>query len=103
MPSLDDIGLWLSNPENLIPKVLLPLFLAAVFLLTVQSRSLVARLGRFAFHWAKRVRNPLDEQLDLYRRRLDAVTFKVQHAWMKEEQTLADILVPVVVESEGLA
>ena len=100
MPPLEEIIAWLSIPANAIEKVLVPLALALVLWLAVKFRSLGALVGSGALAWVGRVRKPLDERLERYRRQLDELTFRVHHAWMKEGQTLADVLVPVIIESE---
>jgi hypothetical protein len=101
MPLLDDILAWLAVPENLIEKVVLPLALLVLVWLTQRGLSVSALVGRSLLAWTRRVRTPHEQQLQCYRACLDKQTFQIHHGWMKEGQTLADILVPVVVESEG--
>lgn len=96
---LDVLLEWLRDPANLIPKVLVPLFLAIVFWSAGWGRRLAAWMGGRVSRWYRGVRAPLDERLQRYRDRLDEQTFRIHHAWMREGQTLADILVPVAIES----
>jgi polynucleotide 5'-kinase involved in rRNA processing len=41
---------------------------------------------------------PFEAQLQNYRKQLEEVTLNIHHPWMKEGQTLNDILIPVKVQ-----
>src|SRR5690349_5865810 len=59
------------------------------------SRGVLGRMGRALA--GLRTSSRLSKQLLAYEEQLDADTFRVQHSWMKEDQVLDDILVPVNV------
>lgn len=97
---------WLLKPD-VRDKILGGFFaavLAALFwwVLTKAQRAMKA-LSQRLFWVIRGGRDPVDVLLEQYRATLDRDLFRVQHAWMKEGQTLADILVPVVIQSDRVA
>ena len=106
MPSFDQVlesltktDLW----EKIAAGFLGAVFLAAFFWLVKVTKGL-GGVGQRGLLWlVHRVRDPLTVLFEAYREELDRELFRIQHAWMKEGQTLDDILVPVVVEADTLA
>jgi hypothetical protein len=109
MAWFDEVQKWLSKPENQekiittgVGSVIVALVLALIFWLTRVSKGLAHRAGGVLLFFLRSARDPLAARLEKDRRRLENETFRVQHAWMKEGQTLNDILVPVVIQSNRL-
>jgi hypothetical protein len=65
--------------------------------------SALVSLVAWAFHSAKdfvkrrRLRNSFSRQITRYRDKLERDAFRVHHSWMREGQTLEEILIPVIV------
>ena len=101
MPSWDEIYQWLIQTENLTKLILVPLAFAMFWWLVKWIGKGIELSGTGLRGLARRMRDPVDERLRSYRETLDSQTFQIKHAWMKEGQTLDDILVSVVVDSDG--
>lgn len=103
---MDNAWEWLSRPEirdKILPPVLGGLALALCGWLVARAKGALGLLGAVTARGLRRFSSPLADRLEVYRRQLDEQIFQVQHPWMKEGQTLDDILVPVVIESDDLA
>jgi hypothetical protein len=88
---------WIQQGDHLDKLIIAIITSLVVALLTWVrkgiSQALARLLGQF---WN---RSPFRAEIARYREQLDHDALKIHHAWMKEGQTLGDILVPVSVES----
>ena len=91
---------WLQQGDRL-DKLIIALgtSLALAVLTWLRKGISQALAGLFGQLWN---RSPYREEIARYRAQLDHDTLKIGHAWMKEKQTLGDILIPVSVESGRL-
>lgn len=102
---LDTARDWLLKPEirdNIILTVLGAALIAFFFWLTRKLEGASLAAGAGLFQMIRRARDPLAVRLDEYRAELDRWSFEFRHSWMKEGQTLGDILVPVAIDSDAL-
>lgn len=101
MTTLDVVRQWLQEGDHAEKLLLAVVSSLVVATLTWLRKSIAGGLqGLFARLWN---RSPYRAELARYRERLEKDTLRIRHAWMKEEQTLSDILVPVSVESDPQA
>jgi hypothetical protein len=100
-----DFGTWLDRPE--VSVAFWPAIVAGLVLLLIPwlFGKVFRGLGRFPSLMGdllgRRRTGPLDAALAAYRANLAARTFEIRHAWMKDGQTLGEIMVPVSVELLG--
>ena len=89
---------WLAKPDT-VDAVVIGVVSAALFaLLSFFVVRLWKRLGGALLEWRRRTSPPAD--LARYRGELELDTLRIHHSWMKEEQVLEDILIPVAIESD---
>lgn len=101
MTTLDVVRQWLQEGDHAEKLLLTVVSSLVVATLTWLRKSIAGGVqGLFARLWN---RSPYRPELARYRERLEKDTLRIRHAWMKEEQTLSDILVPVSVESDPQA
>jgi hypothetical protein len=97
---LEKAWVWLQQDDHLEKLILAVVTSLVVALLTWLRKGISQALaGIFGQLWN---RLPYREEIARYRAQLDRDALKIHHAWMKEGQTLGDILVPVSVESGRL-
>lgn len=96
---------WIERPEVALafwPAVLSTLVAALVGWLLISLTRGLGRLPSFLIGFVRlRQANPMEAALVAYRARLAAQTFEIRHAWMKQGQTLGEIMVPVSVAVGG--
>jgi len=73
--------------------------LLATFIIFIVKKFLKSGSKIFIF---LRQRTKEETGLELYRKTLEEKTLRISHPWMKEEQTLNDILVPINFEIHGV-
>ncbi len=100
-PWLDTIGMWYQNlPEGLVIGVLGSLIATLFVTLLAKTRQIPGQIVAGLLSTRKRSQTRLEHALQQYRARLDSAIFRIHHSWMKEGQTLEDILVPVFVDAQ---
>ena len=90
-------GIWkwiTANADNIIAGVV-----ASVILILLTTLFVGLRKNLRSFFLTRSRKAQLPSFLEAYRNRLNEDTFRIHHSWMKEGQTLEDILVPVIVTS----
>lgn len=92
---------WFDKPE--ISNAFWPALLAGLFLLAFSQLlpRVTGRLPSLLTIVTRRRRDPIETTLSDYRDSLTAHSLELRHAWMKEGQTLGDIMVPVSVAVGG--
>ncbi len=96
---------WIGWLDQVLAKdwmelVILPVIAAVVFAVLVWSWRRGGLLLTSLLSFGRR-QLALPAAVASYRTRLDADTFRIRHSWMREDQFLDDILVPVHALTEG--
>ena len=93
--------MWYQNlSEGLVIGVLGSLIATLFVTLLAKTRQIPGQIIAGLLSTRKRSQARLEHALQQYRARLDSATFRIHHSWMKEGQTLEDILVPVFVDAQ---
>lgn len=95
---------WLGDPQiagNFWPALLAGILVLFIAWLAKRLLDGLSRLPSLFGSLLGRRRDAMELALDDYRAALSAHSLKLHHTWMKEGQTLGDIIVPVSVERGG--
>ncbi|MBN1607241.1 MAG: hypothetical protein JW940_11455 [Polyangiaceae bacterium] len=99
MPSLEGLLAWFSK-EGVRDAVLATVLGAVVAGVLATFYKLVTK-GGFTWLDSFQRQSKTGRELVAYRSQLDKDTFRTRHPWVKGDQTLDDILIPVVVSEGG--
>ncbi|WP_295385341.1 NACHT domain-containing protein [uncultured Thiodictyon sp.] len=100
-----DARAWLDRPDVAVAFWTGLVYTLLAMLIGWLLRNIPRGLGRFPTLLGtligQRRTGPLETALAAYRKRLRARTFELRHAWMKDGQTLGEIMVPISVAVPG--